>query len=145
MAYKDEYEVARLLLDGQARLRASRRRPVEKVTWNLHPPTLRAMGDEAQADASVRGPGRRSSALRVDEAAARARGSTRSAAPRSAAPSAPSSPTTSRSSSGCGRSWRPIRRDCAQVADLVDMVRGYEGVKLRNVAAYRAALADAGY
>ena len=31
------------------------------------------------------------------------------------------------------------------MAGLVDMVRGYEGVKLRNVAAYRAALADAGY
>jgi indolepyruvate ferredoxin oxidoreductase len=35
--------------------------------------------------------------------------------------------------------------ECTRVAALVDMVRGYESVKLRNVAAYRAALAEAGY
>ena len=34
---------------------------------------------------------------------------------------------------------------CARVAGLVDMVRGYEQVKLRNVARYRQALAEAGY
>ena len=34
---------------------------------------------------------------------------------------------------------------CARMAGLVDVVRGYETVKLRNVAAYRAALAEAGY
>ena len=30
-----------------------------------------------------------------------------------------------------------------RVAGLVDVVRGYEGVKLRNVEAYRAALTEA--
>ena len=45
MAYKDEYEVARLLLLPEARLQA---RAVggahTRVTWRLHPPMLRAMG-----------------------------------------------------------------------------------------------------
>jgi indolepyruvate ferredoxin oxidoreductase len=35
--------------------------------------------------------------------------------------------------------------ECTHLAGLVDGVRGYENVKLRNVAAYRAALAEAGY
>jgi indolepyruvate ferredoxin oxidoreductase len=34
---------------------------------------------------------------------------------------------------------------CTRVAGLVDMVRGYEQVKLRNVGRYRAALAEAGW
>jgi indolepyruvate ferredoxin oxidoreductase len=45
MAYKDEYEVARLLLlpesKAQARAIGGRR---AKVTWRLHPPMFRAMG-----------------------------------------------------------------------------------------------------
>jgi indolepyruvate ferredoxin oxidoreductase len=35
--------------------------------------------------------------------------------------------------------------ECARVAGLVDQVRGYEDVKLRNLAAYRQSLAAAGY
>ena len=45
MAYKDEYEVARLLLEpaAQAGYEAVGG-PNTKVTWRLHPPMLRSMG-----------------------------------------------------------------------------------------------------
>ncbi len=45
MAYKDEYEVARLLLLPEARAQAEAVGGTgAKVTWMLHPPMLRAMG-----------------------------------------------------------------------------------------------------
>jgi indolepyruvate ferredoxin oxidoreductase len=43
MAYKDEYEVARLLLDGRRRV-AAQFGEGASVTWNLYPPLLRSMG-----------------------------------------------------------------------------------------------------
>jgi indolepyruvate ferredoxin oxidoreductase len=46
MAYKDEYEVARLMLEETSRAavaEVSGGRPV-KVSWNLHPPVLRSLG-----------------------------------------------------------------------------------------------------
>jgi indolepyruvate ferredoxin oxidoreductase len=45
LAYKDEYEVARLHLDpGLAADVAERFGPDSKVAYRLHPPALRAMG-----------------------------------------------------------------------------------------------------
>ena len=45
MAYKDEYEVARLFLLPESRLRAERvGGPRTKITWHLHPPVLRSLG-----------------------------------------------------------------------------------------------------
>jgi indolepyruvate ferredoxin oxidoreductase len=45
MAYKDEYEVARLLLLPETRAAAEAvGGPGARVQWNLHPPLLRAMG-----------------------------------------------------------------------------------------------------
>ncbi len=47
MAYKDEYEVARLLLAPEARAGYEAvGGPGTKVTWRLHPPMLRALGME---------------------------------------------------------------------------------------------------
>jgi indolepyruvate ferredoxin oxidoreductase len=43
MAYKDEYEVARLLLDGRSKV-AAQFGDDAKMTWNLYPPMLRSMG-----------------------------------------------------------------------------------------------------
>ena len=45
MAYKDEYEVARLLLSAETRAAAEAvGGPGAKVQWNLHPPALRSLG-----------------------------------------------------------------------------------------------------
>jgi indolepyruvate ferredoxin oxidoreductase len=45
MAYKDEYEVARLHLDATARLHVSNEVGVDtKISYNLHPPVLRSLG-----------------------------------------------------------------------------------------------------
>jgi indolepyruvate ferredoxin oxidoreductase len=47
MAYKDEYEVARLLLAGPWRRWLSRHyEPPIEITYHLHPPLLRALGLE---------------------------------------------------------------------------------------------------
>ncbi len=49
MAYKDEYEVARLLIGPESKATAeSIGGPGAKVTWKLHPPLLRALGMDSK-------------------------------------------------------------------------------------------------
>ena len=51
MAYKDEYEVARLHLEEAARLHVENEvGPGMKVTYNLHPPMLRALGLDSKLE-----------------------------------------------------------------------------------------------
>jgi indolepyruvate ferredoxin oxidoreductase len=140
MAYKDEYEVARLLLAGRARV-AAQFGDDAKMTWNLYPPMLRSMGLGRKLrfgswSVPVLGTLRKMKRLRgtaldpfghakvrrteramveeyialVDEASARL-----STDPRKA----------------------------LQLVSLIDQVRGYEGVKMANVERYRDALATA--
>ena len=59
LAYKDEYEVARLLIGPEARAAAEAvGGPAAEVTWRLHPPMLRAMGrdEKMEISAKVGGP-----------------------------------------------------------------------------------------
>ncbi|HEY9263783.1 MAG TPA: DUF6537 domain-containing protein, partial [Mycobacterium sp.] len=143
-AYKDEYEVARLLSDPQFLSFVQSEVPgAEKLTYRLHPPALRAMGWEKKI-----GLGPRSHvALRVLAKGKRLRGT-------------PFDPF--------GYSQiRRIERDliaeyvtivtrlaagldqtdydrAVEVAGLTDMVRGYEGIKLASVEAYHDKLRELG-
>ena len=55
LAYKDEYEVARLMLDPEAIAEARERAAATsgKVAWRLHPPILRALGMKAKISVPV--------------------------------------------------------------------------------------------
>ncbi len=143
MAYKDEYEVARLLLDGGSRIERAVG-PVDDVVWHLHPPTLRSLGMKRKLHLG----GWSKPAFRGLRSMKRLRG-------------------TNLDPFGRAEVRREERRligdyeqlvdrliattlpadgaEAARVAALVDVVRGYESVKLRNLAGYRTALAAAGH
>ena len=143
-AYKDEYEVARLLTDPRFVEQVQAEFPTgEKLTYKLHPPALRALGRKKKI-----GLGPRSHvALRVLAKGKVLRG-------------------TVFDPFGYAHVRRVERRlrdeyehivtalaaelpggdydRAVTVAALPDVVRGYEGVKLANVDAYRARLRELG-
>jgi len=55
LAYKDEYEVARLMLDHQATAEARQQAATTsgKLAWRLHPPILRALGMKSKISVPV--------------------------------------------------------------------------------------------
>jgi indolepyruvate ferredoxin oxidoreductase len=141
MAYKDEYEVARLLLDPVARAAYTAvGGPRPRVTYRLHPPVLRALGLRRKLRL------RRSAGpmLRALRASRRLRGTVLDPF-----------------------RWAAVRRleramipeyvdavgvlldrlapdthpEAVAIASLPDRVRGYEHLKLSRVADYRAELA----
>jgi indolepyruvate ferredoxin oxidoreductase len=142
MAYKDEYEVARLLLTSRDRAEQAVG-PVRRVTWNLHPPVLRGLGMQRK--------------LRLGEWSRPALVALRSMKHLRGTRLDPFGRSEVRRTERqlvreyeqlVDRLLSGLRDDparCAHMAALVDVVRGYEAVKLRNVASYRAALAEAGY
>jgi indolepyruvate ferredoxin oxidoreductase len=143
-AYKDEYEVARLLTDPafEARLRAEVPGGTD-LRYRLHPPVLKALGRQRKI---AFGPWMRP-ALQALARGKRLRGT----------PLDPFGRTAIR------RLERELRDEyramvlrlsatltagsyatAAAAAEATDLVRGYEDVKLAGVAAYRARLADLG-
>jgi indolepyruvate ferredoxin oxidoreductase len=150
MAYKDEYEVARLHLDAAARahLEAEVGGLLEadaadvRVSYNLHPPLLRSLGLDHKVRLGpwfrpvlgglARGKHLRGTPLdpfgyaevrRVERQLVRDyRRTVQRAAER----------VTDRVS------WRADHEALVALAELPDIVRGYEGVKLANVERYRA-------
>jgi indolepyruvate ferredoxin oxidoreductase len=138
MAYKDEYEVARLHLDAteQARIEAEFG-PDAKVKIMLHPPVLRAMGlDRKLALGPWVRPG-----LRGLAAARRLRGTRLDPFGRTAVRRLERALITEYRGL-VDRALAALTPETAatvaDVAQLPDMIRGYEGVKERNVAAFRA-------
>jgi indolepyruvate ferredoxin oxidoreductase len=142
MAYKDEYEVARLLLLPESRAAYEAvGGSTTKVTWRLHPPALRAMGMNKKMEF-----GRRSTPVfKALRAAKRVRGTV-------------ADPFR----------WARVRRveramipeyiaavdalidrltdanlaEATAIASLPDQVRGYEHIKLPRAERYRAELAE---
>ncbi len=140
MAYKDEYEVARLLLAPEAEAAyAAVGGPDTKVTWRLHPPMLRALGLDHKIEM---GP-RTRPLMQALQRGKRLRGT-------------PLDPFR----------WAKVRRieramipeyekavrtlvgglsaanldEAVAIALLPDQVRGYEDIKLRRAEAYRQEL-----
>jgi indolepyruvate ferredoxin oxidoreductase len=140
MAYKDEYEVARLLLDDDARREIARLGP-GRIRYHLHPPILRAMGFSRKVAL-----GRWfEPVLRMLARARRLRGS----------PLDPFRwPEVRRVERALPREYRAALAQvfsaldatnlaaAVALAELPDLVRGYENLKLRRVAEFRARLRE---
>ncbi|ADB54015.1 indolepyruvate ferredoxin oxidoreductase family protein [Conexibacter woesei] len=138
VAYKDEYEVARLHLDGLALLpRGSR------VTFHLHPPLLRALGMRRK----LRLGGWFVPVLRVMRHGRRLRGTPLDpfgyAHVRRVERALPGEYLTLVEDALARLSPATLPTAVA-VAELPDLVRGYEQIKLDGVARFRARAAELG-
>ncbi len=142
MAYKDEYEVARLLIAPEARADYEAvGGPATKVTWRLHPPMLRSLGMKNKMKL-----GRRSRPLLIALARAkRLRGTIadpfRWAKVRRVERAL--IPEFERAIKGvASRLTAENLDDAVTIAALPDQVRGYEHLKLSRAARYRTELAQ---
>ena len=142
MAYKDEYEVARLLLadEANANYRAVGG-PKTTVTYHLHPPMLRALG----MDRKLKLQRSAAPALRALRAGKRLRGTVADPfrwaevrkVERAMIPEYIAAVTR------LAQQLDATNVEAAtEIAALPDQVRGYEDLKLRRAAAYRSNLAD---
>jgi indolepyruvate ferredoxin oxidoreductase len=138
MAYKDEYEVARLLLDDAAQTRLKNAfGPAAKVTWHLHPTFLRKLGIRNKIQL---GPWF-TPVLTLLRWAKWVRGTPLDLFGRTrirAIERALLAHYTALLDSLCQRLTAANYDQIAKIAALPDMIRGYEDVKLRNVEDYVA-------
>lgn len=142
VAYKDEYEVARLLLDDEA---AAGYRAVggadTTVTYHLHPPMLRALG----MDRKIKLQRTAVPAMRALRAAKRLRGTYadpfRWAEVRKVERAMIPEYISAVQRLAAGLDAQRLD-EAVEIASLPDQVRGYEDLKLRRAAAYRRELAD---
>ena len=153
MAYKDEYEVARLMLDPQATATARRLAHTTDgyAVWMLHPPMLRAIGVDRKIGFSaswrpmfwalsklrwVRGhwfdPFGQFEVRKTERSLINEYTHALLAAAELA--------STGQASTGSGaKAWQ----SALTIAQAPDVVRGYEHIKLENVKHFRAVLAAA--
>jgi indolepyruvate ferredoxin oxidoreductase len=142
-AYKDEYEVARLLTDPAFLAETGEAYPDATVAFQLHPPALRAMGRKKKIAFGPRSHG----SLRTLAKLKFLRGTAADPFGRA---------HLRKVERGLRDHYRALVADLARdltaesldravrIAELPDLVRGYEGVKLGNVERYVAALAELG-
>lgn len=138
MAYKDEYEVARLHLDPAERARvAAEFGPGAKVSYNLHPPVLRALG----MNRKIRLGAWFDPAFRLLYGMRVLRGTPLDPFGMAGVRRTERDLVTeyTRDVHSALAHLRPETEDrVRELAELPDVIRGYEHVKLRNVAKYRA-------
>ncbi|HEX4982249.1 MAG TPA: indolepyruvate ferredoxin oxidoreductase family protein [Ilumatobacteraceae bacterium] len=140
MAYKDEYEVARLLLDGRSQVREVFGDGA-KATWNLHPPALRSMGLKRKMKFRPW----TAPAMKGLRSMKRLRGTALD--PFGRAEVRRTERALIDEYTTLVRSVLPtLATDHARavsIAGLADQIRGFESVKMRNVEQYREAVAAA--
>ena len=142
MAYKDEYEVARLALEpALGAAVAAEFGPGARASWRLHPPVLRALGMKHKI---ALGPWFGPAFRRPAGHAPAARHAARPVRPHPG-------PAVERALIDeyrglvdhlIGRLSPATTALAVQLAELPDRVRGYEDVKLRNVESYHQSLAE---
>ncbi|MDX2378562.1 MAG: indolepyruvate ferredoxin oxidoreductase family protein [Acidimicrobiia bacterium] len=144
MAYKDEYEVARLMLlpEASAAVAEAVGGTAASVTWQLHPPTIRALGRQGKTGF----PSWTRPMFRALAKGKRLRGTPADpfgrAALRGLERELPGAFLDAMDHAY--RSLDATNLDAAiAIARLPDQVRGYETLKERRIAEYRASLATA--
>jgi indolepyruvate ferredoxin oxidoreductase len=142
-AYKDEYEVARLLVAPEAKAAAEAvGGPGAAVTWKLHPPMLRALGMDSKISLGPKtrpvlvalAQGKRLRGTKLDPfGRAHVRRLERA--------------LLSEYRTTVTRLIGSVRADnlteAIRIASLPDIIRGYEDRKVKRASEYRAALAEA--
>ena len=139
MAYKDEYEVARLMLDADGHQVVDEvARPGDRVAWRLHPPSLRALGRSDKISFSTRW----RPFFRLLAAGKRLRGTPLDffgwAQVRRVERELPHEYLSALSASLDAADLAHTH----QVAETAELVRGFESIKLRNVERFRKRLAE---
>ena len=142
-AYKDEYEVARLLLDPDGHHPAAAvAQPGDRLAWRLHPPTLRTLGRKNKMALSVR---RWRLALKLLAKGKRLRGTPFDpfgrAEVRRQERRLPAEYLTALRYAAHGATAPQDLQVALDVAAAADLVRGYEDIKLANIAKFRSRLA----
>ncbi len=142
MAYKDEYEVARLMLLPEAQAQAAAvGGPATEVTWHLHPPMLKALGRDDKIEFGVR----TTPAIKALRAGKRLRGTRLDPFGRTEMRTLERSLVTEFEATLtqlANRLDASNRSLAIEIAGLPDTVRGFEDLKVRRAAEYRSLLAE---
>lgn len=145
MAYKDEYEVARLLLGPEGKTAAAEVGGKNaKVHWRLHPPALKAGGMQKKLSLPAK---QTAVAMKALVKAKRLRGTALDPFGRAEVRKVERAmigeyQTALESLAVQVAAGKRTPADAAEVANLALDVRGYEDLKLRRAATFRAALAE---
>jgi indolepyruvate ferredoxin oxidoreductase len=140
MAYKDEYEVARLHLDPvEVGRREAAYGPDARVSVMLHPPVLRALGMDRKIKIDGRAAGPMFRALR---AARKLRGTPLDLFGRAEVREVERALIGEYQSAVRTALATGTVEQVLEVASTADLVRGYEDIKLGNVAKFRARVAE---